>query len=124
ELIRALFSASLQLPFALIPVLTFTSLPSVMNDFANGLFWRVAGGVLILLICCINMYFVVAYVLSLGHLALYIMAAILSALYLAFVAYLTWLCLVALGLSFLACGTSVSVTRTLLREEAPADPAK
>lgn len=26
-----------QLPFALIPVLTFTSLPSVMNDFANGL---------------------------------------------------------------------------------------
>ncbi|NXL40322.1 NRAM2 protein, partial [Glaucidium brasilianum] len=28
---------SLQLPFALIPVLTFTSLPSVMNDFANGL---------------------------------------------------------------------------------------
>ncbi|NXB96400.1 NRAM2 protein, partial [Vidua chalybeata] len=28
---------SLQLPFALIPVLTFTSLPSVMHDFANGL---------------------------------------------------------------------------------------
>nr|XP_031363087.1 natural resistance-associated macrophage protein 2-like [Lonchura striata domestica] len=28
---------SLQLPFALIPVLTFTSLPSVMSDFANGL---------------------------------------------------------------------------------------
>ncbi|NWH60242.1 NRAM2 protein, partial [Geococcyx californianus] len=77
-----------QLPFALIPVLTFTSLPSVMNDFANGLFWRVAGGLLILLICCINMYFVVAYVMSLNHVALYIGAAILSVVYLSFVAYL------------------------------------
>ncbi|NXP14483.1 NRAM2 protein, partial [Thinocorus orbignyianus] len=79
---------SLQLPFALIPVLTFTSLPSVMNDFANGLFWKVAGGLLILLICCINMYFVVAYVMSLNHIALYIGAGILSVVYLSFVAYL------------------------------------
>ncbi|CAN8207282.1 unnamed protein product [Coccothraustes coccothraustes] len=97
---------SLQLPFALIPVLTFTSLPSVMHDFANGLFWRVAGGLLILLICCINMYFVVAYVMDLHSLALYIGAALLSVVYLAFVAYLTWLCLVALGASFLACGST------------------
>ncbi|NXH16894.1 NRAM2 protein, partial [Bucco capensis] len=79
---------SLQLPFALIPVLTFTSLPSVMNDFANGLFWKVAGGLLIFLICSINMYFVVAYVMALNHLALYIGAAVLSVLYLCFVAYL------------------------------------
>ncbi|NXV83618.1 NRAM2 protein, partial [Atlantisia rogersi] len=79
---------SLQLPFALIPVLTFTSLPSVMNDFANGLFWKIAGGLLILLICSINMYFVVAYVMSLNHMALYIGAGILSVIYLSFVAYL------------------------------------
>ncbi|NXH92377.1 NRAM2 protein, partial [Edolisoma coerulescens] len=79
---------SLQLPFALIPVLTFTSLPSVMRDFANGLFWKVAGGLLILLICAINMYFVVAYVMSLNHLGLYIGAAVLSVIYLSFVAYL------------------------------------
>ncbi|KAM7028298.1 LOW QUALITY PROTEIN: natural resistance-associated macrophage protein 2 [Acridotheres tristis] len=97
---------SLQLPFALIPVLTFTSLPSVMHDFANGLFWRVAGGLLILLICCINMYFVVAYVMSLHNLGLYIGAAVLSVIYLSFVAYLTWLCLIALGASFLACGNT------------------
>uniref|UniRef100_A0A8U7NUV0 Solute carrier family 11 member 2 n=1 Tax=Corvus moneduloides TaxID=1196302 RepID=A0A8U7NUV0_CORMO len=99
---------SLQLPFALIPVLTFTSLPSVMHDFANGLFWRVAGGLLILLICAINMYFVVAYVMALNHLGLYIGAAVLSVVYLSFVAYLTWLCLIALGASFLACGNTVS----------------
>ncbi|NWT62693.1 NRAM2 protein, partial [Erythrocercus mccallii] len=79
---------SLQLPFALIPVLTFTSLPGVMHDFANGLFWKVAGGLLILLICCINMYFVVAYVMSLHNLGLYIGAAVLSVIYLSFVAYL------------------------------------
>uniref|UniRef100_A0A8V5GTR0 Uncharacterized protein n=1 Tax=Melopsittacus undulatus TaxID=13146 RepID=A0A8V5GTR0_MELUD len=75
---------SLQLPFALIPVLTFTSLPSVMHDFANGLFWKVGGGILILLICSINMYFVVAYVMSLHHMALYIGAAVLSIIYLEF----------------------------------------
>ncbi|CAM9937538.1 unnamed protein product [Bubo scandiacus] len=95
---------SLQLPFALIPVLTFTSLPSVMNDFANGLFWKVAGGVLILLICSVNMYFVVDYVRALNHVALYVGAAVLSVIYLSFVAYLSWLCLIALGVSFLACG--------------------
>ncbi|XP_011903677.1 PREDICTED: natural resistance-associated macrophage protein 2 isoform X7 [Cercocebus atys] len=31
---------SLQLPFALIPILTFTSLRPVMSDFANGLEWK------------------------------------------------------------------------------------
>uniref|UniRef100_A0A8C3QTF1 Solute carrier family 11 member 2 n=1 Tax=Cyanoderma ruficeps TaxID=181631 RepID=A0A8C3QTF1_9PASS len=108
---------SLQLPFALIPVLTFTSLPSIM-------FWKVAGGLLILLICCINMYFVVAYVMSLHNLGLYIGAAVLSVIYLSFVAYLTWLCLVALGASFLACGNTVSVTRTLHPEQPPSHPPK
>lgn len=110
---------SLQLPFALIPVLTFTSLPSVMNDFANGLFWKVAGGALILLVCCINMYFVVSYVLSFNHLALYVGAGVLSVLYLGFVAYLSWLCLISLGVTSLSCGHTVRVTRTLLTEEPP-----
>ncbi|NWV56245.1 NRAM2 protein, partial [Daphoenositta chrysoptera] len=87
-------------------------------------FWKVAGGLLILLVCAINMYFVVAYVLALNHLGLYVGAALLSVIYLSFVAYLTWLCLIALGASFLACGSSVSVTRTLLPEQPPAHPPK
>uniref|UniRef100_A0A8D0GN15 Solute carrier family 11 member 2 n=1 Tax=Sphenodon punctatus TaxID=8508 RepID=A0A8D0GN15_SPHPU len=95
---------SLQLPFALIPVLTFTSLRPVMNDFANGLGWKIAGGILVLIICSINMYFVVVYVTALGYMALYVVAALVSLMYLAFVAYLSWLCLIALGVSFLACG--------------------
>uniref|UniRef100_A0A8C6XR42 Solute carrier family 11 member 2 n=1 Tax=Naja naja TaxID=35670 RepID=A0A8C6XR42_NAJNA len=95
---------SLQLPFALIPVLTFTSLRPVMNDFANGLGWKIAGGILIVIICSINMYFVVIYVTTLGQTVLYVCASIISLLYLAFVAYLSWQCLIALGVSFLACG--------------------
>lgn len=108
---------SLQLPFALIPVLTFTSLRPVMNDFANGLGWKIAGGILILIVCSINMYFVVVYVSSLGYLAYYIGAAILSVAYLCFVGYLTWQCLVALGLKFLECGQTVSIKKIVLAED-------
>nr|XP_051702243.1 natural resistance-associated macrophage protein 2 isoform X1 [Oryctolagus cuniculus] len=95
---------SLQLPFALIPILTFTSLRPVMNDFANGIGWRIAGGILVLIVCSINMYFVVVYVRELGHVALYVVAAVVSVAYLGFVFYLGWQCLIALGMSFLDCG--------------------
>ncbi|XP_042077994.1 natural resistance-associated macrophage protein 2 isoform X1 [Haplochromis burtoni] len=94
---------SLQLPFALIPILTFTSLKSIMNDFANGLGWKISGGILILGVCAINMYFVIVYVTALNSVVLYVLAALLSVAYLAFVAYLAWHCLVALGVSCLDC---------------------
>ncbi|XP_054951628.1 natural resistance-associated macrophage protein 2 isoform X5 [Pan paniscus] len=109
---------SLQLPFALIPILTFTSLRPVMSDFANGLGWRIAGGILVLIICSINMYFVVVYVRDLGHVALYVVAAMVSVAYLGFVFYLGWQCLIALGMSFLDCGHTVSISKGLLTEEA------
>ncbi|XP_036594671.1 natural resistance-associated macrophage protein 2-like [Trichosurus vulpecula] len=108
---------SLQLPFALIPVLTFTSLRPVMNDFANALGWRIAGGLLVLLICGINMYFVVVYVQDLASMALYVVAAIISVAYLCFVLYLGWQCLIAVGLSFLDCGQTVSINKALLTED-------
>ncbi|XP_052495647.1 natural resistance-associated macrophage protein 2 isoform X1 [Budorcas taxicolor] len=95
---------SLQLPFALIPILTFTSLRPVMSEFANGLGWRIAGGILVFIICSINMYFVVVYVQDLGHVVLYVVAAVVSVAYLSFVFYLGWQCLIALGMSFLDCG--------------------
>ncbi|XP_051914330.1 natural resistance-associated macrophage protein 2-like isoform X1 [Hippocampus zosterae] len=88
---------SMQLPFALIPVLTFTSLPSLMKDFANGFFWKMWGGLVILAVCAINVYFVALYVAMLSSAWLYMLTALLAAAYLAFVGYLTWLCLVALG---------------------------
>ncbi|XP_048338932.1 natural resistance-associated macrophage protein 2-like [Sphaerodactylus townsendi] len=88
-----------------------------MNDFANGLGWKIAGGILVVIIISINMYFVVIYVTALGQMVLYVIAAIMSFVYLAFVAYLSWQCLIALGVSSLACGRTVRVTRTLLTEE-------
>ncbi|XP_028430947.1 natural resistance-associated macrophage protein 2 isoform X2 [Perca flavescens] len=88
---------SMQLPFALIPILTFTSLTSIMNDFANGMVWKISGGIVILLVCAINMYFVVVYVTALNSVLLYVFAALLSIAYLCFVVYLAWHCLVALG---------------------------
>ncbi|KAG7237737.1 hypothetical protein INR49_031728 [Caranx melampygus] len=84
---------SMQLPFALIPILTFTSLPSLMNEFANGLVFKVGGGVVILIVCSINMYFVVTYVTALNSVWLYVVASLLSVAYLTFVGYLvgdTW----------------------------------
>ncbi|KAG7278478.1 LOW QUALITY PROTEIN: hypothetical protein CRUP_038773 [Coryphaenoides rupestris] len=74
------------LPFALIPILTFTSMPALMSDFANGPVFKVGGSLLIVGVCCINMYFVVVYVASLGSAWLYVLAA-------------SWLCLIALGVS-------------------------
>ncbi|XP_070814942.1 natural resistance-associated macrophage protein 2-like isoform X3 [Chaetodon trifascialis] len=99
---------SMQLPFALIPILTFTSLTSIMNDFANKLVWKISGGIVILVVCAINMYFVVVYVTSLNSVLLYVLSALLSVAYLCFVGYLAWHCLVALGVSCLDFGSRVS----------------
>uniref|UniRef100_A0A7N8XRV9 Natural resistance-associated macrophage protein 2-like n=1 Tax=Mastacembelus armatus TaxID=205130 RepID=A0A7N8XRV9_9TELE len=76
---------SMQLPFALIPILTFTSLPSLMTEYANGLVFKVGGGLVILVVCAINMYFVIVYVTALDSVWLYVLAAFLSIAYLTFV---------------------------------------
>ncbi|XP_044034024.1 natural resistance-associated macrophage protein 2-like isoform X1 [Siniperca chuatsi] len=102
---------SMQLPFALIPILTFTSLTSIMNDFANGLVWKISGGIVILVVCAINMYFVVIYVTSLNSVLLYVLAALLSVAYLCFVGYLAWHCLVALGVSCLDFGSRMGLSQ-------------
>lgn len=49
---------------------------------------KVGGGLLILMVCSINLYFVVIYVTALHSVWLYVMAALLCVSYLAFVGYL------------------------------------
>ncbi|XP_067449375.1 natural resistance-associated macrophage protein 2-like isoform X1 [Thunnus thynnus] len=110
---------SMQLPFALIPVLTFTSLPSLMNEFANGLVFKIGGGVVILIVCAINMYFVVIYVITFNSVWLYVLAAFFSLAYLTFVGYLSWLCLIALGVSCLDPTTRRGNDTTILIERQP-----
>ena len=55
------------------------------DSFDRG--WRIVGSIMVL-ICFINMYFVVVYVQDLGHVALYVVAAVVSEAYLSFVFYL------------------------------------
>ncbi|KAL2077412.1 hypothetical protein ACEWY4_026916 [Coilia grayii] len=95
DLLNAL--QSVQLPFALIPILTFTSQTSLMNDFANGRVSKALGTVFIVGICVINMYFVVDYVISLANVGAYIFAAYFACSLL-FAIYLFVPCLFALGL--------------------------
>uniref|UniRef100_A0A8C3AGP8 Solute carrier family 11 member 2 n=1 Tax=Cyclopterus lumpus TaxID=8103 RepID=A0A8C3AGP8_CYCLU len=83
---------SVQLPFALIPILTFTSLPSLMHEFANGLVFKIGGGLVILIVCGINMYFVVVFVTELNSVWLYVLAAFVCIAYLTFVGYLVEPC--------------------------------
>ncbi|XP_059393116.1 natural resistance-associated macrophage protein 2 [Carassius carassius] len=110
---------SMQLPFALIPILTFTSLTSLMNDFANGLVWKIGGGLVILVVCAINMYFVVVYVTALNSTILYVFSALLSITYLSFVSYLVWRCLIALGVSRLDFRGSAQYPPAVLMDEQP-----
>ncbi|KAK7799635.1 hypothetical protein U0070_006072 [Myodes glareolus] len=87
----------LTLSIAIIPTLLVAVFQDVehlpgMNDFLNVLRayrgWRIAGEILVLIVCSINMYFVVVYVQDLGHLALYVVIAVISMAYLSFVFYL------------------------------------
>jgi natural resistance-associated macrophage protein len=54
--------------------------------------WKIGGGVVILVVCAINMYFVVIYVTSLNSVALYVLVALLCIAYLSFVCYLVSYC--------------------------------
>ncbi|KAM6928785.1 natural resistance-associated macrophage protein 2-like [Lycodopsis pacificus] len=110
---------SMQLPFALIPILTFTSMPSLMNEFANGLVFKIGGGLVIVIVCSINMYFVVVFVTSLNSVWLYVLAGFLCIAYLTFVGYLAWLCLIALGVSCLDPTTKRENDATILIEQRP-----
>jgi natural resistance-associated macrophage protein len=81
---------SLQLPFALLPALTFSSSRYVMGDFANGITNRIIASVLSVIIIGINIYFVVGLVSDrFGEkLWAYVLVAIFGAYYVTFIAYL------------------------------------
>ncbi|GCC19034.1 hypothetical protein chiPu_0020955 [Chiloscyllium punctatum] len=84
---------------------------------SSGLVWKIIGGFIILIICCINVYFVIDYVRSLHAMAFYIVAAVIAVAYLSFISYLVWFCLVAMGVQTLACGRTVSVSRVMILED-------
>ncbi|KAM6332787.1 LOW QUALITY PROTEIN: natural resistance-associated macrophage protein 1 [Podargus strigoides] len=110
---------SILLPFAVLSILTFTSLRPLMQDFTNSLVGGSAvllmpaplpqpeEGVLTLimgLVCTINIYFVVDFLPTLWSLGYHIPLGLLLTAYVAFVTYLIWTCSIAHGARFLAQG--------------------
>ncbi|XP_071812237.1 natural resistance-associated macrophage protein 2-like isoform X3 [Apostichopus japonicus] len=91
---------SMQLPFALIPVLTFTSSKALMHDFKNGIFATVVCCILAVVIIGINMFFVITYVQDLPVVVLPFIGIVML-LYLLFVFYLGLVCVYNLGGTFL-----------------------
>uniref|UniRef100_A0A8C9EMJ5 Natural resistance-associated macrophage protein 1 n=1 Tax=Pavo cristatus TaxID=9049 RepID=A0A8C9EMJ5_PAVCR len=79
---------SILLPFAVLPVLTFTSLRPLMHDFANGLLGQVLMSLITGLVCAINVYFVVDFLPTLRGLGYLIPLGLLLVAYVAFVIYL------------------------------------
>lgn len=49
---------TLQLPFAVIPTITFTSSIAIMGEFANGVFSRILSMILFVFLLIVNMYFI------------------------------------------------------------------
>ncbi|NXI71370.1 NRAM1 protein, partial [Anseranas semipalmata] len=95
---------SILLPFAVLPVLTFTSLRPLMHDFANGILGKVLMTLITGLVCAINIYFVVDFLPTLRGLGYHIPLGLLLVAYVAFVAYLIWTCSIAHGARILARG--------------------
>ncbi|WAQ93975.1 MVL-like protein [Mya arenaria] len=76
----------IQLPFALLPVLTFTSSPAIMADFVNGIVMKVIASVLTVVVIGINLFFVAVFIQRLPeHWAIYLAIAVVVCLYMAFV---------------------------------------
>ncbi|XP_071418103.1 natural resistance-associated macrophage protein 1 isoform X5 [Pithys albifrons albifrons] len=95
---------SILLPFAVLPVLTFTSLHPLMQDFTNSLPGKVLMALITGLVCAINIYFVVDFLPTLQGLEYHIPLGLLLAAYVAFITYLIWTCSIAHGARFLARG--------------------
>ncbi|XP_025857955.1 natural resistance-associated macrophage protein 1 [Vulpes vulpes] len=93
---------SLLLPFAVLPILTFTSMPALMQEFANGRLSKAITSLIMALVCAINLYFVVIYLPSLPHPAYFILVALLAIVYLGLATYLVWTCFIAHGVTLLA----------------------
>ena len=83
---------SLLLPFAVLPILNFTSMPAVMQEFANGRLSKAITSCIMALVCAINLYFVISYLPSIPHPAYFGLVALLPIGYLGLTAYLAWTC--------------------------------
>jgi len=101
---------SIQLPFAIIPVLCFTSSSFVMGEFANGIFNKIIISFLSLTVIVINIVSVVQYIGDNLEDNWYYIAPIIifAVIYFLFIAYLTVYLAICLGWTSLAANPIVS----------------
>lgn len=94
DLLNALMS--LQLPFALFPVLTFTSSRKVMGEFANGPLTKLLVTILSVIVISINLYFVYDYVHNhvVSHILVYTFLFLFFIFYILFVLFLVSLIII------------------------------
>ncbi|XP_037773733.1 natural resistance-associated macrophage protein 2-like [Penaeus monodon] len=100
DLLNAIMS--LQLPFALIPTVTFTSSEHIMGEFKNGVFTKVIASLLSVVVIGINIWFVVDFLniyLS-NQWWMYLILVLLSLFYFGLVFYLTLFLFLAFGINF------------------------
>jgi len=80
---------SLQLPFALLPVVTFTSSSQVIGAFTNGRITKALSLVVTVLIVCINFWFVSQYVQEIaGSWWVYLIMSLFGVVYIVLLVYL------------------------------------
>ncbi|XP_018399666.1 PREDICTED: protein Malvolio [Cyphomyrmex costatus] len=90
---------SLQLPFATLPTIAFTSSAQIMGEFRNGILNKIVATALSVLVITINIYFVIQTVQEdlPHHWAIYLAMCIYAILYLIFCAYLAIHMAVSMG---------------------------
>jgi manganese transport protein len=85
---------SLQLPFAIIPLIHFTSSPEKMGLFANKIWMKLLAWIVAAIIVALNMYLVITSIgdwLKDGHVLLYLLVITAIALVLGVLAYITFI---------------------------------
>ncbi|XP_070166262.1 protein Malvolio isoform X1 [Polyergus mexicanus] len=94
---------SLQLPFATLPTIAFTSSVQIMGEFRNGIVNKIVSTALSILVITINIYFVIQTVQEdlPQHWAVFLGMSIYAILYLIFCAYLAIHMAVSMGASSL-----------------------
>ncbi|XP_046387700.1 protein Malvolio isoform X1 [Ischnura elegans] len=95
---------SLQLPFATLPTIAFTSNEYIMGDFKNGLFTKILAILLSTVVIGINIYFVVHSIVNdiPSHWAIYLAICIFAIFYISFCLYLIIHMAISMGATQLA----------------------
>jgi len=99
----------MQLPFALLPIITFTSSERIMKEFRLSVVLRLFVGFLAVAAIAINLFFLLTFIIDNvpRHWAVFMAVGIQMVAYFSFVVYLAIYCVDAMGISCLSRARSV-----------------